>query len=1130
MNAVAFSPDGDRALTGSEDKTARLWDTATGKELRRFDHSGGVEAVAFSPDGKHIVTGTKRGPKGAGTGEGRIWDAVTGDSVHVLPGHSDVTAVAYSSDGKTALTGSKDQGTAGHLWDTATGESKRILFGQNKHIGVSALAFSPDSALVLTGSTDHRARLLDARTGEPKQTFMGHNGPVHAVAFSADGRRVLTGGGDHTARLWDAATGKELLRLVGHKESIVAVAFSPDGRLVATGSKNKAHIWEVETGRPLVTPESHAHHIIALAVSADGRRVVTGSGDRAGSGDKAARLWDGVSGRGLFLLSGHKGAVTGVAFSRDGKLAATGSADRLVRVWDADTGRLRRVLHGTRGAAITSVAFAPDDRRLVVGRADSAVLVWDADSGKEVLTLAGPAGPVTAVAISGDGKRVVTGHAEHTALVWDAKTGEKLQTVRGADKAPVSSVAISADGKLIATGTGDRMAEKERGGENYPARLWDAATGKEVCALEGHAGHVFAVAISPDGRQIATGGGDKDRTVRLWDATGKAVRVLPGHTGRVVALAFTPDGKRLLSAGFDKTTRLWDAATGAALCRLVGFEDGSWAVADAAGRYDASNGGDVDGLHFVVGLEPVALSQMKDRYYDPGLLGKYLGLNAEPLREVPAIRDVKLYPEVQVAAAAGKKGKFKVGLKNAGGGIGKVVVKVNGKEQTDDARPAGTNPKAPALDVDVDLSDDPRVVRGGKNTVEVLAYNADGTLASRGLVREFDDPGAPAADPPRLFAVVVGVHKYRDPGLNLQYAAKDADDFAKALGVAAERLFGKGKPGEERVTVNVLTTTQAAAGRKPTRANLLRELAALKETKPGDTVVIYLAGHGITQGGQDCDWYFLTSDARKADLAAAAARAKVTLSSAELTEFLRTIPAQKQALILDTCHSGAVVARVAQGLEVRAAERVKDRTGTHVLAGCAADAVSYEAPRYGQGLLTYSLLMGMRGAKLHDGELVDVAELFGFAADKVPELARNIGGVQRPTIASPRGDHFNIGRLTEADRARVPFHAPGPVLLPSRFLDRSAVDELDLTAKVDERLRTRSAAPKARLDFFDAVSFTGALRASGLYEVAGDKVTVQLTLSDGKNKVGPFEVKGSAAEVADKVAAEIEKRAPAPAP
>src|SRR6202021_1306701 len=150
----------------------------------------------------------------------------------------------------------------------------------------------------------------------------------------------------------------------------------------------------------------------------------------------------------------------------------------------------------------------------------------------------------------------------------------------------------------------------------------------------------------------------------------------------------------------------------------------------------------------------------------------------------------------------------------------------------------------------------------------------------------------------------------------------------------------------------------------------------------------------------DAAFFYLTRDAQSADLKDPVVRQQNAFSSAELTELLKKIPAQKQVLILDTCASGKALERLTEkrdvpASQVRALERIKDRTGLHILAGCAADAVSYEASRYGQGVLTYSLLLGMRGARLREGEYVDVVDLFSFAADKVPELARDIGGIQR---------------------------------------------------------------------------------------------------------------------------------------
>ena len=289
----------------------------------------------------------------------------------------------------------------------------------------------------------------------------------------------------------------------------------------------------------------------------------------------------------------------------------------------------------------------------------------------------------------------------------------------------------------------------------------------------------------------------------------------------------------------------------------------------------------------------------------------------------------------------------------------------------------------------------------------MLAYNAEGYLRSRGVVVTVPPEGEKPET--ELWALVVGVSNYADPSLRLRFAAKDAKDFAQAVEVAAARMF---QP--ERTHITTLTD--------PTREQVLAALKAQGKAKPTDIFVVFLAGHGVSHGD---GFYFLTANATSGDLNDPAVREQATVSSAELTDLVNAIPATKQVLILDTCASGRFVEaltgkRSVPSSQVRALERVKDRAGVFVLAGCAADMVSYEATRFGQGLLTYSLLLGMSGAKLRQNQYVDVATLFGFAQDRVPEFARDIGGVQQPMVAMPKGGgSFDIGRITDEERELV---------------------------------------------------------------------------------------------------------------
>ena len=195
-----FSPDGKLALSsGSWDKTLKLWDVATGLEVRTFTgHSNSVTSVAFSPDGKLALSGCWDSTL-------KLWDVVTGLEVRTFSGHSDwVASVAFSPDGKLALSGSSDQTLK--LWDVLTGREVRTFTGHSS--SVLSVAFSPDGKLALSGGLDETLKLWDVATGLAVRTFTGHSDCVRSVAFSLDGKLALSGSDDNTVRLWDAATGR----------------------------------------------------------------------------------------------------------------------------------------------------------------------------------------------------------------------------------------------------------------------------------------------------------------------------------------------------------------------------------------------------------------------------------------------------------------------------------------------------------------------------------------------------------------------------------------------------------------------------------------------------------------------------------------------------------------------------------------------------------------------------------------------------------------------------------------------------------------------------------------------------------------------------------------------------------
>jgi WD40 repeat protein len=322
VNSVAFSSDGQRIVTASLDKTAKVWDAAGGREpLTLKGHSDHVLSVAFSADGQRIVTGSV-------DQTAKVWEASSGRELLTLKGHSaPILSVAFSPDGQRIVTSGWD--TTAKVWQAVSEREALTLNGHSA--GIWSVAFSPDGQRIVTGSGDKTAKVWEAASGREVLTLRGHSADIWSVAFSPDGQRIVTGSGDKTVKVWDAVGGGELLRLKGHGDQILSVAFSPDGQRIVTGSfDGTAKVWEAANGREVLTLKGHSAPVWSAVFSPDGQRIVTGSWDQT------ARVWEAASGRELLTLKGHLTWVRSVTFSPDGQSIVTGSEDKTAKVWRAD--------------------------------------------------------------------------------------------------------------------------------------------------------------------------------------------------------------------------------------------------------------------------------------------------------------------------------------------------------------------------------------------------------------------------------------------------------------------------------------------------------------------------------------------------------------------------------------------------------------------------------------------------------------------------------------------------------------------------------------------------------------------------------------------------------------------------
>lgn len=474
---------------------------------------------------------------------------------------------------------------------------------------LASFSFSPDGAVVAVGG-DRVIRLFDALTGKELRTFGPHQMPVEAVRFMPDGKALASASFyDCRLSLWDPETGTEIRRLaradaevagpLGRRiqVGVAGLAVAPRGGLLAAGYRDGVVcLWDVATGKEVRRWRAGREAVRSLGFSADTRRLALGA-------DFAASVRDVATGEEVRAVAGCN-VGSAVALSPDGKRLAAACSDPqgAVFVWDADTGKLLRLLTGLK-QEVRSLAFAPDGGRLAA-EDQHTVLIWDAATGERGRRwrLPGGAFPGTTegpVGFSPDGKEIACG-THRTLCFWDLATGEQKRAY-ARHRGPVSRVAFTPDGRGLLTGSQDgtaalwdlvtgrqrRLFGADGDGAFSPAlssdgrrlvaldrelalRAWDAATGEALPQFEDHHSHAGAVALSPGGDLLATLDGKGGGTARLWDvATGKVVRSVqvapPGAADRRVparALAFAAGGKALVCWGDGEGARRWDVATG----------------------------------------------------------------------------------------------------------------------------------------------------------------------------------------------------------------------------------------------------------------------------------------------------------------------------------------------------------------------------------------------------------------------------------------------------------------------------------------------------------------------------------------------------------------------------------------
>jgi WD40 repeat protein len=533
VRGVDFTADGSRLASTGYDGMIRLWDLSRGKEIRAFEaYDGHGSQVFFALSGTILVS---HGEEPVVT----LWDGFTDEVLGILEGYDDdIRALDVSPDRRFCVAASEGGGAS--VWDLQSRKSVCELSAHDRSAWARCFRFSPDGRMVAGGTKDKLVRIWDSRTGMLVATFYGHVDDIQDVAFHPSGGLLASSDKAGVIRLWPLNSLGEVVDhdfgtmdtwppyFQAHSARAWSLDFSPDGsRLISASKDGNVRSW---------TSRKRTRQDIGETDDTNAITFVDGGNELFIAGNNSIHIWDRQADEIRQIGAAFNESAQCVAVSPDGETCFTGHLEGIIRVWNCETGGLKKKLTGHEDT-VDRIVFSPDGRLLATAGRDGMAKLWDAASAKQLAVFEMPPHCYD-VAFSPNG-RLLACWSEDDAMLFDVRSQIQLQLLQG-HQSSAQCVTFSPDGRLLATGSHDRTI-----------RLWNVATGEVKHVIAAHREKIASLAFSPDGRTIASG--DDTGTISFSHVeTGQFLFDTKVGNGEVCSLEFSPDGEILAATVFEE--------------------------------------------------------------------------------------------------------------------------------------------------------------------------------------------------------------------------------------------------------------------------------------------------------------------------------------------------------------------------------------------------------------------------------------------------------------------------------------------------------------------------------------------------------------------------------------------------